>query len=59
MENAHRYGFILRYPADKVDFTGISYEPWHYRYVGVGVATYCYSNNLCLEEYAERAERGV
>jgi D-alanyl-D-alanine carboxypeptidase len=59
MENAHRYGFILRYPADKVNFTGISYEPWHYRYVGVGVATYCYNNNLCLEEYAERAAGGA
>jgi D-alanyl-D-alanine carboxypeptidase len=57
MENAYRYGFILRYPADKVDFTGISYEPWHYRYVGVEVATYCYDNNLCLEEYAELAAK--
>lgn len=32
--NAHQYGFILRYPLDKVDVTGISNEPWHYRYVG-------------------------
>jgi len=49
--NAHRYGFILRYPADKTVLTGISYEPWHFRYVGVSHATAMYENNLCLEEY--------
>lgn len=50
-ENAHRYGFILRYPANKVSITGIDYEPWHFRYVGVEHATYIYTHGLCLEEY--------
>ena len=36
---AHEYGFIQRYPANKADETGIDYEPWHYRYVGVEAAT--------------------
>ncbi len=39
MENAYRYGFILSYPEDKTDITGIGYEPWHWRYVGVEIAT--------------------
>ncbi len=52
-ENAHKYGFIIRYPEDKVDITRISYEPWHIRYVGIYHATYMYVNNLCLEEYVE------
>jgi len=51
--NAHRYGFILRYPADKVDKTGISYESWHFRYVGEAHAKYIYEHHLCLEEYIE------
>ena len=51
MENAHKYGFILRYPEDKTEITKISYEPWHYRYVGIPHAYYCYESNLCLEEY--------
>lgn len=49
--NAHKYGFILRYPEDKTDITGIIYQPWHWRYVGVDVANEMKSNNLCLEEY--------
>lgn len=53
LNNAHRYGFILRYPADKVSITGIAYEPWHYRYVGVEHANYIYSHDLCLEEYVQ------
>lgn len=52
-ENAHKYGFIIRYPADKEDITRIEYEPWHIRYVGVYHATYMYVNNVCLEEYVE------
>lgn len=52
-ENAHKYGFILRYPDDKVHITGIGYEPWHYRYVGTEAAEYIYENGLCLEEYIE------
>jgi len=47
------YGFILRYPKDKTDITGIMYEPWHYRYVGVEAATYIMDNDLTLEEFIE------
>ena len=47
----HQYGFVLRYPTDKSDITGIIYEPWHYRYVGKEAAAEMYENKLCLEEY--------
>lgn len=50
-ENAHKYGFILRYPQGKVSITGISYEPWHYRYVGAEAAKEIYEQGICLEEY--------
>lgn len=50
-ENAHRFGFILRYPEDKQHITGVIFEPWHYRYVGVDAAAQMYEQNLCLEEY--------
>ena len=50
-KNAHKYGFILRYPKAKFHTTGFKYEPWHYRYVGINVATYIYENNITLEEY--------
>ena len=50
-ENAHRYGFILRYPPDKTYITGIQNEPWHYRYVGKKAAQEIYENGYCLEEY--------
>ena len=50
-ENAHKYGFIMRYPKAKFHITGFKYEPWHYRYVGIDVATYIYQNNITLEEY--------
>lgn len=52
-ENAHKYGFILRYPSDKVLITGYQYEPWHYRYVGVDVATKIKNTGLTYEEYYE------
>ena len=52
-ENCAKFGFILRYPKDKQDITGITYEPWHYRYVGVEAAEYIMENGLCLEEYLE------
>jgi D-alanyl-D-alanine carboxypeptidase len=52
-ENAHRFGFILRYPEDKVAITGYSYEPWHFRFVGRKAATEIYQNGWCLEEYFE------
>ena len=50
-ENAHKYGFILRYPKAKFHITGFKYEPWHYRYVGINVASYIYINDITLEEY--------
>jgi glucan-binding repeat-containing protein len=53
MENAWEYGFILRYPNGKSEVTGIIYEPWHYRYVGVEMAKEIYDSGLTLEEYLE------
>lgn len=50
-ENAHKYGFILRYPKEKEHITGFAYEPWHYRYVGNEVATLIYNKNITFEEY--------
>ena len=50
-EHCHEYGFIVRYPNGKTDITGIIYEPWHFRYVGVEAATFIMENNLTLEEY--------
>ena len=52
-ENAHEYGFILRYPQGNTEITGTSYEPWHYRYVGEAVALEIYERGICLEEYFE------
>lgn len=51
LTNAHRYGWILRYPKHKSDLTGYNFEPWHFRYVGVELATYLKMNDLVLEEY--------
>lgn len=50
-DNAHNYGFILRYPEGKEDITGIGYEPWHYRYVGDEAAREIYERQITLEEY--------
>ncbi len=50
-ENAHNYGFILRYPKDKENITGYEYESWHYRYVGKEIATFIINNNLTFDEY--------
>lgn len=52
-ENCHKYGFILRYPPAKTDITGIIYEPWHYRYVGVEDATKIMELGITLEEYLQ------
>lgn len=52
-ENCHKYGFILRYPKDKTDITGIDYESWHYRYVGKEAAAYIKKHDLTFEEYIE------
>lgn len=50
-ENAYKYGFILRYPQNKENITGIDYEPWHYRYVGIDNALKIYNQQITLEEY--------
>ena len=52
-KNSWKYGFILRYPDDKIEITGIKYEPWHFRYVGKSLAKEIYESGLCLEEYLE------
>ena len=49
--NAHKYGFIIRYPKGKDDITGYQYESWHIRYLGVETATAVYNSGLTLEEY--------
>lgn len=50
-ENAHKFGFIIRYPKDKESITGYSYEPWHIRYVGTDLAQKIYDQNITLEDY--------
>ncbi len=50
-ENAYKYGFILRYPEEFENITGITYEAWHYRYVGKDIAKYIYENNITFDEY--------
>ena len=55
-ENAWKYGFILRYPNDKSEKTGIAYEPWHFRFVGKEAAEEMHDLGLCLEEYLESYE---
>lgn len=52
-ENCDKYGFIIRYAADKEEITGYRPEPWHFRYVGIPHAKYMTENNICLEEYIE------
>ncbi len=52
-ENCAEYGFILRYPQDKTDITGIDYEPWHFRYVGKEAAREIMDRGICLEEYID------
>ena len=49
--NAHKYGFILRYPDGKSELTGYEYESWHYRYLGVELATEVYERGLTYDEY--------
>ena len=50
-KHAAKYGFVLRYPAGKMEVTGWDAEPWHLRYVGVEAAAYMSANDLCLEEF--------
>ncbi len=52
-KNAYKYGFILRYPKGKEDVTGIVYEPWHWRFVGIEYAKKIRDSGLCLEEYLD------
>lgn len=50
-ENSYKFGFILRYPKDKIDITNVTNEEWHFRYVGKEVAKEMKEKNICLEEY--------
>lgn len=50
-DNAHRFGYILRYPKGKTHITGYIYEPWHFRYIGIEDARNVYEEDLTLEEY--------
>ena len=50
-EHCAKYGFVIRYPDDKTDITGVEYEPWHLRYVGETAAKYMMEHGLCLEEF--------
>ena len=54
LENAWKFGFILRFPEDKTDITGYDFEPWHYRFVGRYDAYMIHTQGLCLEEYIEQ-----
>ena len=51
INNAYKYGFILRYPKYKTNVTGYKFEPWHYRYIGKQIAKELFYNNITLEEY--------
>ena len=55
-EHSREYGFILRYPKDKEYITGIDFEPWHFRYVGIEAATVIMDEGITLEEFVERLE---
>ena len=55
VKNAQDYGFILRYPENKTDKTGMNYQPWHWRYVGKEAAKAMNKSGLCLEEYLKAA----
>ena len=57
-DNAWKYGFVLRYPENKVAITGYSYESWHYRFVGYDVASIMHQTGLCYEEYLEIFSNG-
>ena len=56
-QNAHRFGFILRYPKGKEDITHYEYEPWHFRFVGVKAATIIYQHQWTLEEYFNEVKK--
>ncbi|MBS4218853.1 M15 family metallopeptidase [Bacillus sp. FJAT-49711] len=56
-KNSWKYGFILRYPKDKTAITGIQYEPWHFRYVGLPHSAIMYEKNLTLEQYLDYVKK--
>ncbi|MFS0591559.1 M15 family metallopeptidase [Cytobacillus horneckiae] len=56
-DNAHHYGFILRYPKGKEEVTGYQFEPWHFRYIGVDAATVIFEKDLTLEEYFDAVKK--
>lgn len=56
-KNAEDYGFVLRYPKGKEDITGVIYEPWHWRFVGIKEARKMNQLDMCLEEYTEYLEK--
>lgn len=56
-DHAHEFGFILRYPKDKVNVTKYEYEPWHFRYVGKKAAEVIYKHNWTLEEYFQHVKK--
>lgn len=60
-ENAWNYGFVLRYPKDKTEITGIKYEPWHFRYVGLPHSLIMKEKNMVLEEYQDylKNQKGI
>lgn len=58
-DNAHKYGFVVRYPADKTEITGVSDYTQAFRYVGVAHAKYMKDNNLCLEEYIDYLKKNI
>ena len=58
-ENAWKFGFILSFPADKVNVTGIQFEPWHWRYVGRYHAKKIHDLGVCLDEYIQILEQAA
>ena len=58
-ENAYKYGYILRYPKEYTNLTGYKFEPWHYRYVGVDIASYIHNHNITYDEYYEYFIKGL
>ena len=58
-ENAWKFGFIERYPAAKTEITGVSYEPWHWRFVGRNAAYAIHEGGLCLEEFVASDDAGA
>ena len=58
-ENAHNYGFVLRYPKGKEEITGFQFEPWHFRFVGLELAKELFDEGITLDEYYARKVNGT